>query len=77
MATKPGDAKSGSPHAVSQPVSLTGHTVPAERLELIVPHMATLAQMALKVSDMLPLGADVGDFAATLHRDAQLHRDGA
>jgi hypothetical protein len=59
------------------PTSLTGHVVPTERLELIHPHMATLAQMALKVSDMLPLSADVGDFAATLNRDAQHHRDGA
>jgi hypothetical protein len=59
-----------------QPTSLTGHVVPEDRLALIVPHMATLAQMALKVSDMLPLGADVGDFAATLHLDALRRRDG-
>ena len=71
MAPKPPDAKP-SP---TQPVSLTGHFVPTERLELIVPHIATLAQMALKVSDMLPLSADVGDFAATLHADAR-RRDG-
>jgi hypothetical protein len=71
MAPKPADAKPGPTH----PVSLTGHFVPDDRLELIVPHMATLAQMALKVSDMLPLSADVGDFAATLHADAR-RRDG-
>ena len=71
MAPKPADAQ---PHP-AQPVSLTGHIVPVERLQLIAPHMAALAQMALKVSDMLPLNADAGDFAATLHRDAQ-RRDG-
>jgi hypothetical protein len=72
MASRPADANAGEP----QPVSLSGHLVPPERLELIVPHMAALAQMALKVSDTLPLSADVGDFSATLHRDAQLRRDG-
>jgi hypothetical protein len=66
------DAKASTPPQFSQPTSLTGHVVPEDRLALIVPHMATLAQMALKVSDMLPLGADVG---ATLHQDAQ-RRDG-
>jgi hypothetical protein len=71
MAAKPTDAKPSLP----QPVSLSGHVVPDERLELIGPHMAALAQMALKVSDMLPLSADVGDFAATLHLDAA-RRDG-
>jgi hypothetical protein len=71
MAAKPTDVKPSLP----QPVSLSGHVVPEERLGLIGPHMAALAQMALKVSDMLPLGADAGDFAATLHRDAT-HRDG-
>jgi hypothetical protein len=65
-----------NPNPASLPVSLTGHIVPAERLELIGPHMASLAQMALKVSDRLPLSADVGDFAATLHADARRHRDG-
>ena len=66
MAAKPADAKLSLPH----PVSLSGLVVPDERLALIIPHMAALAQMALKVSDMLPLSADAGDFAATLHRDA-------
>jgi hypothetical protein len=75
MASPSASAKPSQSQTV-QPVSLTGHVVPADRLELIGPHMATLAQMALKVSDMLPLSADVGDFAATLHRDAQLRRDG-
>jgi hypothetical protein len=55
----------------SLPTSLTGHVVPDERMELIGSHMATLAQMALRVADMLPLSADVGDFAATLHADAR------
>jgi hypothetical protein len=61
-----------TPHSPPQPVSLTGHIVPEERLALILPHMAALAQMALKVSDMLPLGADGGDFAATLDADADI-----
>jgi hypothetical protein len=64
------------PAKAPQPVSLTGHVVPDDRLALIGPHMVALAQMALKVSDMLPLSADAGDFAAMLHRDAVRHRDG-
>jgi hypothetical protein len=71
MTAKLADTKPSQP----QPTSLTGHVVPDERMELIGPHMATLAQMALRVSDMLPLSADVGDFAATLHADAR-RRDG-
>jgi hypothetical protein len=75
MAPQPAGAKPSPSQTAALPVSLTGHVVPADRLELIGPHMATLAQMALKVSDMLPLSADVGDFAATLHADAR-RRDG-
>jgi hypothetical protein len=78
MATEPVHAKppmaAGSAPA-SLPVSLTGHEVAEERLALILPHMAALSQMALTVSDQLPLGADVGDFVATLNADAR-HRDG-
>jgi hypothetical protein len=74
--TKPGADQSGTgQHSADQPISLTGHVVPAERLALILPHMAALSQMALTVSDQLPLGADVGDFVATLNADAR-HRDG-
>ena len=72
MATTPTDQKLTNP----LPVSLSGHVVPAEQLELIGAHMATLAAMALKVSDRLPLSADVGDFAAVLHQDATNRRDG-
>jgi hypothetical protein len=75
MAPQPAGAIPSQSPTAAQPFSLTGHVIPAERLELIGPHMATLAQMALKVSDMLPLSADVGDFAATLHADAR-RRDG-
>jgi hypothetical protein len=84
MAPNPADRKANDPLPVNEmgpvsetgPVSLTGHVVANERLVLITPHMATLAQMALRVSDMLPLGADVGDFSATMHLDAVRHQDG-
>jgi hypothetical protein len=71
---KPADAKT-DPGTPPQPVSLTGHVVPEERLALIGPHMAALSQTALTVSDQLPLGADVGDFVATLNADVR-NRDG-
>jgi hypothetical protein len=71
MAAGPIELKPGE----GQPVSLTGHVVADERLALIRPHMAALSQMALRVSDQLPLGADVGDFVVALNADAR-HRDG-
>jgi hypothetical protein len=79
MAGKPADVKPGAAsaapahpvrHPSGQPISLTGHVVPDERLALISAHMAALSQMALTVSDQLPLGADVGDFVAALNADA-------
>ena len=72
MAATPADKKLTNP----LPVSLSGHVVPPEQLALIGAHMATLAAMALKVSDQLPLSADVGDFAAVLHQDAANRRNG-
>jgi hypothetical protein len=52
-----------------QPVSLTGHTVPPERLSIIKAHVEALARTALRVSDELPLEADVHDFVCVLERE--------
>lgn len=53
------------------PMSLEGHVVPKERLELIRPHVAALAATALAVSDELPLQADAADFVAVLEREGE------
>jgi hypothetical protein len=52
-------------------MSLEGHVVPKERLELIRPHVAALAATALAVSDELPLQADAADFVAVLEREGE------
>jgi hypothetical protein len=53
------------------PKSLEGHTIPKERLELILPHMLALANTALAVSDTLPLGADASDFIRVLETEGK------
>lgn len=53
------------------PKSLEGHEIPQERLDAILPHVAVLAAAALKVSDTLPLSADVSDFIRELEREAR------
>ena len=53
-----------------QPASLTGHVVPAERLDQIRPHIDLLAKTALSVSDQLPLDADASDFVTALEDGA-------
>jgi hypothetical protein len=53
------------------PKSLEGHTIPKERLELISLHMLALANTALRVSDTLPLGADVSDFIRVLETEGR------
>ena len=54
----------------AQPASLTGHTVPPERLDQIRPHIDLLAKTALMVSDQLTLDADASDFVAALEEGA-------
>jgi hypothetical protein len=53
----------------AKPASLTGHDVPAERLAMVLPHVRTLAETALAVSDQLPLQADAADFVAVLEAE--------
>ena len=53
------------------PKSLEGHTVPKERLELILPIIAALTETALKVGDTLPLSADSADFVRTLEAEGK------
>jgi hypothetical protein len=51
------------------PISLTGHTVPPERLKQIAEHVAGLSRTALEVSDNLCLGADASDFTKVLEKE--------
>lgn len=53
----------------SQPASLGEHRVPDERLALIRPHVAMLAETAKSVGDRLPLEADVSDMIAVLEAE--------
>jgi hypothetical protein len=51
------------------PTSLQGHDVPPERVALIGPHIKSLAETALAISNELPLQADAADFVATLEAE--------
>lgn len=53
------------------PKSLQGHTIPPDRMALIVPHVALLAETALAVNDTLPLQADASDYARVLDEEAR------
>jgi len=53
------------------PKSLEGHSLPKERLELIVPIIDALAETALKVNDTLPLGASEADFIQVLEAEGK------
>jgi hypothetical protein len=53
------------------PKSLEGHTVPPERLELILPFVEGLAETALKIGDTLPLEADAADFVRVLESEGR------
>jgi len=69
MAKQP--AAVGVSGATPQPKSLHGHVVPPERMALILPHVAMLAETALAVGDTLPLQADAGDYARVLDEEAR------
>jgi len=56
---------------VPQPVSLTGHVVPEDRLALIRQHVAALSVAALTVSDTLALGADTSDMIRVLEAEEE------
>ena len=51
------------------PKSLAGHTIPKERLDLIMPFVEGLSETALKVGDTLPLEADPADFVRVLESE--------
>jgi hypothetical protein len=55
--------------ALKLPKSLEGHTLPQERLEVILPFVEALSETALKVSDTLPLEADPADFIRVLESE--------
>ena len=66
-------SKSSSPPSASgmAPKSLQGHTIPPERMALIVPHVALLAETALAINDTLPLQADASGYARVLDEEAR------
>lgn len=53
------------------PKSLEGHTIPMERLEIIIPFVDGLAETALKVGDTLPLEADASDYIRVLESEGR------
>lgn len=53
------------------PKSLEGHSIPQERLDLILPIMDALAETALKVNDTLPLGVNEADFFSVLESEGK------
>lgn len=55
--------------APSRPTSLGPHEVPQERLDLILPHVAMLAETARIVGDTLPLEADATDMIIVLESE--------
>lgn len=53
------------------PKSLTGHTIPKERLDLIIPFVEELSETALKVGNTLPLQADAADYIRVLESEGK------
>jgi len=53
------------------PRSLDGHTVPQERLDIILPFVEALAETAVKVGDTLPLDADASDMIRVLESEGE------
>ena len=58
-----------APQRPPLPLSMTGHTVPDERLPIVAAHIEMLSMTALKVSDELPLEVDAWDFVRMLERE--------
>jgi len=52
-----------------QPKSLAEHTVPQERLDVILPFVEMLSETAVKVGDTLPLEADASDIIRVLESE--------
>lgn len=52
-----------------QPKSLGEHTVPQERLDVILPFVEMLSETAVKVGDTLPLEADASDIIRVLESE--------
>ena len=53
------------------PKSLEGHTIPQERLDIIIPFVEALSETARKVGDTLPLEADAADFIRVLESEGK------
>jgi len=52
-----------------QPKSLGEHTIPQERLDVILPFVEMLSETAVKVGDTLPLEADASDIIRVLESE--------
>lgn len=53
------------------PKSLEGHTIPQERLEVVLPFVSALSETAVRVGDTLPLEADPADFIRVLESERE------
>lgn len=53
------------------PRSLDGHTIPKERLDIILPFVEALSETAVKVGDTLPLDADASDMIRVLESEGR------
>ncbi len=55
----------------SLPKSLEGHTIPQERLDIILPFVNALSETAVRIGDTLPLEADPADFIRVLESEGK------
>ncbi len=55
----------------SLPKSLKGHTIPQERLDIILPFVNALSETAVRIGDTLPLEADPADFIRVLESEGK------
>jgi len=55
----------------TMPKSLEGHTIPQERLDVILPFVTALSETAVRIGDTLPLEADPADFIRVLESEGE------
>ena len=53
------------------PKSLEGHTIPKERLDVVLPFVSMLSETAVRIGDTLPLEADPADFVRALESEGE------
>jgi hypothetical protein len=55
----------------TMPKSLEGHTIPKERLDVVLPFVSMLSETAVRIGDTLPLEADPADFVRVLESEGE------